>query len=205
MNTLLNDIDEYYTLKLKKFGATAKGVDWNSEESQFLRFEKLLSLIDLEREKFSLLDYGCGFGAMLGYMTDRCKGFQYTGFDISAAMIRAAKNKFPDASAHWSTFLPQSKSYDYAVSSGVFNVRLQTNDDVWKTYMHSVVHQLNEISVKGFSFNVLRNSAEPERRKDYLYYADPEYWVDFCKINYSESVMLLNDYPLCEFTIQVNK
>jgi len=45
MNSIHKDIDNYYTEKVKAYGATPQGVDWNGEESQFLRFKKLSKVI----------------------------------------------------------------------------------------------------------------------------------------------------------------
>ena len=36
----LTEIAEYYTTKITEHGETFRGVDWNSEEGQILRFEQ---------------------------------------------------------------------------------------------------------------------------------------------------------------------
>ena len=205
MSELIKNIDDYYTRKLKEFGATAKGVDWNSDESQSLRFKKLLSMIETSSDFFSLLDYGCGFGSMYRYMNGKFKSFKYTGFDISSAMISEAEKIFRNEQARWINSISDGKKYDYVIASGVFNVRLQNTDQAWLDYMHATILEMNEISEKGFSFNALSRYSDADKRKDYLYYADPAYWFDYCKKNYSYRVALLHDYPLYEFTIQVKK
>ena len=40
-NKFLEEVTAYYSNKLTQYGATPKGVDWNGEESQVLRFEQL--------------------------------------------------------------------------------------------------------------------------------------------------------------------
>ena len=42
---ILEKVSRYYSGKLEAHGATARGVDWNSTESQRLRFVQLLDLI----------------------------------------------------------------------------------------------------------------------------------------------------------------
>ena len=37
--------------------------------------------------------------------------------------------------------------------------------------------------------------------KDYLYYANPEEIIAYCKSNFSKDVALMHDYGLYEFTI----
>ena len=54
---------EYYKKTFMDFGATPKGVDWNGEKSQFLRFERILRNIQLTAGD-SILDFGCGYGSL---------------------------------------------------------------------------------------------------------------------------------------------
>ena len=53
---LLEKVSNYYTKKVLQFGTTPAGVDWNSYESQELRFEKLLKIIKNPATHFSFLD-----------------------------------------------------------------------------------------------------------------------------------------------------
>ena len=43
---LLRQTEAYYTARVREHGATARGVDWNSPESQALRFQQLLRIVD---------------------------------------------------------------------------------------------------------------------------------------------------------------
>ena len=63
---ILKEVNNYYSQKIIKNGATPQGVDWNSIESQELRFE-VLSKVITDVANFSVLDYGCGFGSMYDY------------------------------------------------------------------------------------------------------------------------------------------
>ena len=66
MPGLTEKINAYYTDKLKQFGTTAKGVDWRDETSQDIRFEQFSKIIN--KENFSVLDYGCGYGALYRFL-----------------------------------------------------------------------------------------------------------------------------------------
>jgi hypothetical protein len=94
---------------------------------------------------------------------------------------------------------------DYTVASGIFNVRLQHSDDVWKEYILQTLHRMDQLSTCGFAFNVLTCYSDPEYMRTDLHYADPLFWFDHCKRQFSRSVALLHDYPLYEFTILVRK
>ena len=43
---ILTQVATYYSDKLAEHGETARGVDWNGEESQVLRFEQLCRIIE---------------------------------------------------------------------------------------------------------------------------------------------------------------
>ncbi len=202
---IIKQVSDYYTSRLEEFGASPKGVDWNSEESQQLRFNQLLKIKEEKNSSFSILDYGCGFGSMYQFMKENYSGFNFTGFDISEAMIEQAKKLFADEHSKWESDSKKLMRQDYVVASGIFNVRLKTSDADWLNYILETITEMNRLSTKGFSFNVLTKYSDAEFMKDYLYYADPNFLFDFCKRNFSKQVALLHDYPLYEFTLLIRK
>ena len=64
---------------------------------------------------------------------------------------------------------------------------------------------MNSKSKHAFSFNLLTKYSDKEFMQDYLYYADPLFYFDYCKRNYSKNVALLHDYYQYDFTILVRK
>jgi len=62
-------ISDYYTARIRKFGATPLGVDWTCQPTQELRFVQLLTVCDFA-SAFSLNDLGCGYGALLSFWID---------------------------------------------------------------------------------------------------------------------------------------
>ena len=207
LNGIIKAIDHYYSSKVTEFGATPKGVDWNSLESQEIRFKQLCQVINLEKD-FSVLDYGCGFASMYNYLVDRFFEYQYTGFDISVEMIRKALELNSNKS-NFKVIQNENElnelSFDFALASGVFNVKLNNDSEIWQQYIENEVEKLNTLSKRGFSFNMLTKYSDREYCKDYLHYADPEFWFARCKTRYSRNVALLHDYDLYEFTIVVRK
>src|SRR4051812_16857514 len=125
---ILDTLNEYFTQKIKEHGATPHGVGWNSTESQEIRFEQLCKIIQ-PNTPFSLLDFGCGYGAMYDYMSREHADFLYTGYDIAAEMIgKAAETHAENTNASWTTKLPDDKTYDYVITSGIFNLRVDISD-----------------------------------------------------------------------------
>ena len=84
---MIEDIEHYYSEKIKTYGPTPQGVDWNSEESQALRFDRLLQVMR-SIDNASILDLGCGYGALAKMLGPHV---QYTGYDISDSMIEEAR------------------------------------------------------------------------------------------------------------------
>lgn len=202
---ITNDIASYYSQRIREHGPTARGVDWNSSESQQLRFVQLTKILAANHKEFSLLDYGCGFGSLYEYTSPRFPEMSYTGFDIVPEMIALARARHSSAQAQWCESLNKTQQFDYVIASGIFNVKLTFDTDQWWDYILDLLHVFNHHAVLGFSFNVLTKYSDHEHMKPYLYYADPCLLFDFCKNNFSKHIALLHDYPLYEFTILVRK
>ena len=202
---ILNSVNEYYTNKIKTFGRSPEGVDWNGIESQEIRFEQLSKVFEKEKKnKFSLLDFGCGFGSYLTYLEKLNVDLDFTGYDISDEMIKNANLQF-NGKGKWIQEIPENFRTDYVVASGLFNVKLDQHTKDWERYIVETLNAMNTIAFKGFSFNILTSYSDKEYMKDYLYYASPEFFFNHCKVNYSKEVSLLHDYGLYEFTILVKK
>lgn len=197
-------INEYYTNKIIQHGDSSLGVDWNSKESQYLRFEQLMKVVS--KKNFKLLDYGCGYGELINYIKNTDFDYQYFGYDISEEMIKKAISKYGiEDNLKFYSKLPNEK-FDYTVASGIFNVKLNlASDNDWYAYMIETINLFNQISNLGFSFNALTKYSDKEFMKDYLHYSDPLILFDYCKKNFSRNVALLHDYNLYEFTILVRK
>jgi SAM-dependent methyltransferase len=202
---LLTEVADYYSEKLAQHGETPRGVDWNGEESQELRFEQLCKIID-GRSQFSLNDLGCGYGALHDFLVGRYSGFSYSGIDVSESMIRSAEQRYQGIpQARFVLSSQPDGAADYGVASGIFNVRLGRSDAEWRAYLEATLDNLDRTSRLGFSFNCLTSYSDAEKMRDYLYYVDPCALFDLCKRRYSRNVALLHDYGLYEFTILVRK
>jgi len=195
----------YYSAKLREHGPGHRGVDWNSTESQALRFEQLLKVVDPIRP-FSLTDFGCGYGALVDYLDQKRWTFEYVGFDISAVQIAEAQRIYstrPDC--RFTDSLSDLSATDYVVASGVFNVKLAANAEEWGAYLLRTLDRFNDLSRHGFAFNVLTSYSDTDFMRPDLYYADPCRLFDHCKRRYARNVALMHDYGLYEFTILVRK
>lgn len=204
-NKILAEVAEYYSAKLAEHGETPRGVDWNGEESQVLRFEQLSKVIS-PATNFTLNDLGCGYGSLFDYLKLHYRDFAYNGCDVSDDMIRAAQGRYAnDSNAHFAIASEPAETADYGIASGIFNVRLGRGDVEWREYLEATLDVLDRTSHRGFAFNCLTSYSDKDKMREYLYYADPCALFDLCKKRYSRHVALLHDYGLYEFTILVRK
>ena len=191
----------YYTEKVKRHGANARGVDWPSAASQYLRFAQLLKGCDFSRG-FSLNDFGCGYGALLDYFGFRGvdTAIDYTGIDISVEMIAAARTKWkrrPGTRFVVGATCPGAA--DYSLASGVFNVKLDWPVETWEAYVASILKDLRANSRHGFAVNfMLPLDGSSDAR---LYRTDPDRWIGFCRDRLECPAELISDYGLHEFTL----
>jgi SAM-dependent methyltransferase len=196
-------VGDYYSGKLREHGATHSGVDWNSEESQRLRFEQLLAVVDIDAP-FSINDWGCGYGALVEHLDAAGAQFTYVGYDVSEPMVQAARARLGDAPGR---VLTTSESdlpvADYTVASGIFNVLAGAQASGWEEYVRGIVRRMAALSRRGIAFNMLTSYSDPDRMRPDLHYADPCGMFDWCKRNLSRHVALLHDYGLWEFTMLV--
>ena len=202
---LLADVARYYSDKLAVHGDTPQGVDWNGEAGQVLRFEQLARVVR-RTDAFSVNDLGCGYGALLEYLTARFGRVEYSGCDISADMVESAQRRYQGIpTARFFTAAEPPDVADYSVASGILNVRQQYSHDEWREYVDYIVQVLDRSSRHGFAFNCLTSYSDEHRKRADLYYEDPCRMFDLCKRKYSRDVALLHDYGLYEFTVVVRK
>ncbi|MGE3173359.1 MAG: methyltransferase [Planctomycetota bacterium] len=191
----------YYTGKVEAHGAVPSGVDWNSLESQQLRFDQLLRVTEGDAE-YSLLDWGCGYGALLDHLGGDARLRRYQGFDIAPAMVAAAERRSAGrATAAFTTDAAALEPADYVVASGIFNVRLDVDVDRWRAYVLATLERMAALARRGLAFNMLTSFSDADRRRDDLFYGDPAWFFDHCKRRLMPRVALLHDYPLWEFTV----
>lgn len=203
--SILDQVADYYGQCVREHGETARGVDWNSAESQRLRFQKLLDILPPSGSSFSILDYGCGYGALVDVLRERGDPFRYLGYDVSMEMVGRARRRHPQPDCSFGTDLGQLGQADYAVASGVLNVKLGIPEIDWRRHVDLMLEDLDRSSIKGFAFNALTAYADAHRMRRELFYADPCEYFDLCKRSFSPNVALLHDYGLYEFTILVRK
>ena len=204
-DAILSGVAAYYASKLAVHGATPYGVDWNGQPSHDLRHRQFLRLLDGAPDA-SVLDLGCGYGDFFRFLRAQGHRGLFIGYDVAPSMIAQARELHGEGSdRQWQVGGEPTETTDFAIASGILNVKGDVAADVWARYVETTVGILDRTGQKGFAFNVLSLASDPKRRRADLYYADPTETLASCLRNFGRSVALLQDYGLYEFTVIVRK
>ena len=93
MDKVSGILHDHYQMTFNDYGATSKGVDWGDKEwAALLRQRKMLEI--LKNRNFStILDVGCGYGALADLIHKEKFNLKYCGIDVVEEMIREAKKR----------------------------------------------------------------------------------------------------------------
>ena len=200
---ILSQVAAYYGTRLELHGSTPQGVDWNGQASHELRHQQFLRLLEGAPDA-SVLDLGCGYGDFLRCLRERGHRGTFIGYDVAPGMIETARALHGEGDdRQWRIGAHPTDVADFAIASGIFNVKGDIPNESWAPYIHQTIDVLARAGRRGFAFNLLSLSSDPERRRPNLYYADAAGMLSHCLAQYGRSVALLQDYGLYEFTMVV--
>lgn len=195
-------IRELYSRRLREIGAVPAALGWNKPKHR-LRYAILAGHWALSGRPRPprVLDFGCGFGDLFGWLKAHELEVAYTGLDINPDLVDIARRRYPDATflcTHSPGDLLETGAFDIVMSSGVHNHRLSDNAG----FIRETFALFDRVAVEGFSLNFLSNRVNFERPDNY--YADPAGMLDM-GLGYSRRAVLRHDYMPFEFTVHVDK
>src|SRR5947209_1865791 len=87
----------YYSDLVARHGLDVKALDWGSRASQEVRFRVLAEAVGnvAALAGTRILDVGCGLGDLHAWLQAAGIAADYTGLDITPAMVTAARARFP--------------------------------------------------------------------------------------------------------------
>jgi SAM-dependent methyltransferase len=188
----------HYQELFQRHGDTALATQMSSEGQRF-RFRKLFEIGDLAGA--SILDLGCGIGAMYPALRETLgnRPFRYEGIDVVPEMIAHARVKYPGVRFRCVDLLSETVAdrYDYVLMSVVFN-----NAIVDATaFMERLLEAAFGLCRVGLGFNFLSthvNFSEPT-----MAYHDPSRVLDFCIRRLSRKVTMAHHYERCDVSVFV--
>ena len=187
---------EHYRTLFAAHGDAPMGAQM-SREGQRFRFRKLFEIGDLAGK--SVLDVGCGLGAMYPDLVERFPTARYEGIDVVPEMIACAEAKHPEVRFRVADLLegPIAERYDYVLLSVVFNNAMPDPTG----FLESLIARAWEHAGIGLGFNFLSthvNFSEPS-----MAYHDPGRVLDFCIRRLSRRVRLEHHYERCDVAVFV--
>jgi SAM-dependent methyltransferase len=192
-----------YNERLKELGYSEATLGWSRNKNK-VRFEALIKEWHSEISESAICDFGCGFGDFFGFLTNekKIKLTDYTGIDINENLINIGRELYPEAN-FWVGDIVQenySKTFDFIFSSGVFNHKLSHGDEYH--FIDETLQKINQLSRKGFAINFL--SDKVDYRHEHTFHSNPGKILDIV-YQFSNHILLRNDYMPFEFTVYVRK
>lgn len=204
---ILARIAESYDFTVRRLGTTPQAVLWRSRWSQRARYKTLLRVLDPDRRRPGLViaDLGCGYGALWEMIRRKryMVGGRYLGYDMSARMLAAARDRVDDPRAAFVQAAAPTEPADYTLASGTFGLRLDTPEDAWTEWVRDRLRRMAETSRRGFAFNLLDGRGSD--RRDTLFYGDPADWAAFCRCEFDGTVAVIEDRWRADFAILVRR
>ena len=180
MDNANDAVRRYWLDSFADHGASARGIGLRNEESQAFHYDKILAVIEPDRDGVSILDIGCGYGGLLDRAIERGIEIEYTGIDLVAEMVSYGRSKHKGAvfaEADILTFFP-GQMFDYVVASGVFYKKLDVSLLEFGQLSRRIIKRMFDLANRGIAFNMLTsyvNFTAPD-----LYYQNPGELISFC-------------------------
>ncbi len=170
-------------------------VGWGSVYSQEIRFEAFAQMVAFDGA--TVLDVGCGLGALYPFLVSRFDVASYTGLDINARMIDAAQKKFTDSDALFITgeLSEIDNTYDYVVASGTLNL---LNADNY-AFVEDFIHHAWRVAGRAVLFNCLSNRKDGAFEENTFYF-EPSRVLD-AALKTTRNVIFRHDYLPNDFLI----
>ncbi|MCH8987746.1 MAG: class I SAM-dependent methyltransferase [Chloroflexi bacterium] len=153
-------IIHYHRNRIDTFAdGSVEALGWRGPASQTTRFEVLAQVGDLSGR--SVLDVGCGYGDLKGFLDQRFSGITYIGIDQMPEFIAEAKERYKDcADTHFyqTDFTTlEFPSVDYVLASGALGYRCEDPG-----FYSGMVRKMYDAAKRALAFNMLDADRFPD-------------------------------------------
>lgn len=188
-------MNKRYDRRLEKWGYDIRSLASGDETRRKLRFD-ILTEVGLE-SGCRVLDLGCGFGDLYGYLTEQNIQVEYVGYDLNPNLIKIAKEQYPAAEFQVKDIQSEPfPRFDYIVSSSAFNLRLLEDDNY--AFAGDMLNRCYDHADRGVAIDFLTSYVDYESPEAFHY--QPEKMFAIAK-NITKRVCLRHDYRLYEFCL----
>jgi SAM-dependent methyltransferase len=187
-----------YASRFQEFGYHPRTLGWHKGR-QRVRFAAALEAVGTRFG--SLLDVGCGFGDLFGYLKKRGWQGNYLGVDICPELLDEGRKRYGPRGARFECIDLSTESLAYsadvAVALGVFNYRLKGDN---LEFVAQMLHAMWSHSTQAVVLDFLSTTAD--RPKADLFHADPDVVLRRA-LGYSKRVRLDHSYMPFEFLLAI--
>ncbi len=186
-----------YDERLRIYGYNPKSLGWLTGK-QGIRFHILTSIGKLNNS--SVLDIGCGFGDLYGFLNYMKYKCNYLGLELNPNLIEYGRKRYPNADFKKFNIETDkiSGKFDWIIISGLFNFKRRKNYEFIESSLKKAFRSCRE----GIGVDFLSSYVD-FKNKD-AYYVSPEKILKICK-KLSKRVVLRHDYLPFEFCVYIYK
>lgn len=190
---------DLYRDAYRAHGDTPAAVLW-PKDRQAIRFKALTRAI--EKDGFSVLDYGCGLAHLHDYLSARFSLFDYCGADIVPEFIAACRAKYP-ASRFFEAdqIIGAGRSYDYIALSGVFNIRYVPDAEEHQRIVFETLRSLWPLARRALAVNFMSDAVDFQQEG--AWHQNACDLLAFVRKNLSARCLLDHSYMPYEYTLTV--
>lgn len=190
---------DFYLSAYKKYGRSARGLNWNSIDSQKARFQVLTDMLgEKEIQSSVIADAGCGFGDLyVFWFVSRCLPKKYIGLEVLSEFCKVAIASLPQS--HTCKVLQRDILQDnlpkahWYVASGSLNIL--SDFDTWL-----FLEKMLASSTRGIVFNIL----EGDKQSDVYNYKTLKEIEDFAQKR-ALHVQVQKGYLANDMTVRLQK
>lgn len=195
-------LHDHYRTTFLAHGASPQGVDWGPrEEAARLRHDAMLAVADGFPGGGTLLDVGCGYGALADRIDDLALALDYTGIDVVGEMVAEGRRRHPQRRFLHGDFLETDGqgTFDYVVCNGILTQKLTASTLDMNAHARRLITSLFAACRRGCAFNVM--TTHVNYQADNLYYRNPAELLAWCMSELTSGVRLNHAYQLYEYTL----
>lgn len=184
----------FYENAIKRYGCTARGLNWNSKSSQQMRFEIIHELLAHALSSSKIVDAGCGFGDL--YLFLQQKGAlprRYVGYDVLDEALFVAHKRTKQRIVKCDILNDELESADFYIASGSMNILNR-----FETFLF--IRRCFDASRKGFIFNLLKGQ---EKEGNFNYFLPQE--IEAFVSEFAYDVIIKEGYMEGDFTVLLLK
>lgn len=199
-------LHDHYRATFLAHGANSQGVDWGPrEDAARLRQDIMLAVADGFPTGGTLLDVGCGYGALAERIDARGLRLDYTGIDVVGEMVDEAQRRHPHRRFLHGDFLEVAEigPFDYVVCNGILTQKLTATTLEMNVHARRLISAMFATCRRGCAFNVMTTYVNYQA--DNLYYRNPAELLAWCMSELTPRVRLDHAYPLYEYTLFLHR